>query len=411
MMNRIIGAIACIVVLLACESSPEPEVILGDVDEAIAETKECDCGKIEMVGDFKNGLARVDAGDCVYYVNEDAELAIQDTFYSAKDFWGIYAAVQMQGDDKAAYSIIDTSGKVILDIQQNYDNLNVDWEGNYVRFSKGEIGSDKEGVMDLTGKIIIPLQEDDIYIHGDLAMLDKDMKHTTIYDLKSGEKIAEYDGQELGSSEGFVVISNTHEFFYLDSTGQRVFGPYSSWAGEFSEGLAKVCHYGQVGFIDRTGELVIPYQYDLDNFSAVNNVFKDGLCAMSKDDELGEEKIGFIDRTGKMVIPQIYDDADDFENGYAKVELDGKNGLIDTKGNLVMICDFNYFWILGEGLYAAYENGANVIFDNENRKSSITFDMIPDSYNGKVVGVIDGELVSMTLDSLRDNIANNVFDL
>jgi DNA-binding transcriptional regulator/RsmH inhibitor MraZ len=48
------------------------------------------------------------------------------------------------------------------------------------------------------------------------------------------------------------------------------------------------------------------------------------------------DKWGYIDKKGRMVIPPVYDDVQPFsENVQAMVEVNGKHGYIDTKGDIV----------------------------------------------------------------------------
>src|SRR5438445_13333722 len=42
-----------------------------------------------------------------------------------------------------------------------------------------------------------------------------------------------------------------------------------------------------------------------------------------------EGKFGYIDKTGKVVIPLTYDEAYDFREGLARVEINGKTGFVD----------------------------------------------------------------------------------
>lgn len=46
----------------------------------------------------------------------------------------------------------------------------------------------------------------------------------------------------------------------------------------------------------------------------------------------GEEKRGFINHSGELVIPYNYDYADDFSEGLAVVIQDGKWGFVDKQG-------------------------------------------------------------------------------
>jgi hypothetical protein len=47
-----------------------------------------------------------------------------------------------------------------------------------------------------------------------------------------------------------------------------------------------------------------------------------------------EDKLGFIDKTGKMVIPPQYGSATAFSEWLAPVKLDGKWGFIDKSGKM-----------------------------------------------------------------------------
>ncbi len=57
--------------------------------------------------------------------------------------------------------------------------------------------------------------------------------------------------------------------------------------------------------------------------------FKEGLAVVG----IQGRGYGYIDTTGKIVIPAIYENADEFNNGKAKVKKDSKWYFIDTSGN------------------------------------------------------------------------------
>ena len=52
------------------------------------------------------------------------------------------------------------------------------------------------------------------------------------------------------------------------------------------------------------------------------------------------KKFGFIDRSGREIIPPAYDNARDFMNGMAAVQVAGKWGYIDKSGKLVIPAQF-----------------------------------------------------------------------
>lgn len=81
---------------------------------------------------------------------------------------------------------------------------------------------------------------------------------------------------------------------------------------------------GKWGFIDNTGTVVIPFEYD-GAFS-----FSEGLASVEKDG-----KYGFIDNTGTVVIPFEYDDALPFSEGLAYVEESKEGFYINKQGERV----------------------------------------------------------------------------
>ena len=83
------------------------------------------------------------------------------------------------------------------------------------------------------------------------------------------------------------------------------------------------------GYINLDGELVIPLQYR----SAKD--FSEGLAAVENDKGL----VGYIDTQGNLAIPFRYIDGQPFKNGRAVVRANihgGPYGVIDTKGNWIL---------------------------------------------------------------------------
>ena len=117
----------------------------------------------------------------------------------------------------------------------------------------------------------------------------------------------------------------------------------------FSEGLASVAvgrsgsmYNLKYGYIDMTGELVIPAQYDY----ALD--FCGGLAAVY----IQKSGWGFIDKTGELVIPLMYESALNFSGGLAAVCLDGKWGYIDAAGEVVIPFEYRYATPFIDGLAA-----------------------------------------------------------
>lgn len=108
---------------------------------------------------------------------------------------------------------------------------------------------------------------------------------------------------------------------------------------EFSEGMCPVVNDDKkVGFVNETGELVIPCKY------ACSLDFREGLCRVQDAETLMN---GYINKIGETVIPFIYRKAGDFKNGLAIVrDNSGYYGAINQKNEVVY--PFKYDW---EDLY------------------------------------------------------------
>ena len=72
--------------------------------------------------------------------------------------------------------------------------------------------------------------------------------------------------------------------------------------------MASIYQDGKWGYINTSGELVIPLQFEL------ARPFSEGLAAVKQDG-----KWGFIDQTGKVMISPQYDYVLNFQDGLAVV--------------------------------------------------------------------------------------------
>ncbi len=125
---------------------------------------------------------------------------------------------------------------------------------------------------------------------------------------------------------GLVVFKRDGKKGMMDSTGKELFyAAYDDFSSGFLDGRAWVSKGGKYGFIDKTGKLVIPAQYE------VVNGFSEGLAKVRS-----EGKCGFIGLNGEVVIPLIYTDAQSFESGIAWVKDENNQTFyIDKKGKKV----------------------------------------------------------------------------
>lgn len=127
-------------------------------------------------------------------------------------------------------------------------------------------------------------------------------------------------------------------------------------------GLAKVRKYVgkhlQIGYIDNSGNEVIPCKYD-DGGEATN----DGLIRVKKGN-----KWGYIDTTGTLTIEYQFKNAKDFSEGFAVVQIGKKYGYINRTGEIVISPMYDGAWSFANG-YAAVRIGDDWFFINNKGKN------------------------------------------
>ena len=164
---------------------------------------------------------------------------------------------------------------------------------------------------------------------------------------KESERIAEEDFSPF--REGLTRVEKNRKWGFIDKTGKVVIAFNYDDAKDFSEGLAAVKLNGKWGFIDKTDKVVIPFKYK------DANQFSEGLAPVRFIDKNDWKKLvastvlftplvyssillvgvwGYIDKTDKVIIPFKYVVAEPFSEGRAKVaKLNFKRGTIDKQGN------------------------------------------------------------------------------
>ena len=111
---------------------------------------------------------------------------------------------------------------------------------------------------------------------------------------------------------------------YIDRTGNVIFKlPLGSGnGGAFSDGLAAITFKsGLIGYIDRSGKIVIPPKFrDSQELDGAEN-FSEGLAAFTSPlvDSQGRDVFGYIDKSGKIAIPAKFVKVGNFHSGVALV--------------------------------------------------------------------------------------------
>ncbi|MBP6688102.1 MAG: WG repeat-containing protein [Lacibacter sp.] len=120
---------------------------------------------------------------------------------------------------------------------------------------------------------------------------------------------------------------------------EKLKGQYDNvW--DVAEGFGAVLKDGKWGFVDTSGKLVIPLQFE--NPSQ----FKQGFATVKK-----EGKMGIINKTGKVLVDFLYDYIGDYNDGlFSARDFKSKYGFIDSANNVLIPFDYdevNISWFSG----------------------------------------------------------------
>ena len=238
-----------------------------------------------------------------YFIDKTGAVVLED----AKDNDSFCDGLsKITRDGKTGF--VDKNGREVIPCK--YDAARQFCEGMAIVYEEHLLPEDEQteendfystkGVIDKSGREVVPCGKyDDVEeYHEGFARVKKDDRYGFVD--KMGREVipCEYDWA-TGFHDGLALVQKNGEECYIDKDRREVIklaelGILSAW--EFSEGLAAViCEPGgKRGYINKAGQLVIPYKYD------EANAFHDGLAKV-KENLTG----GFIDKTGQMVLPRM----------------------------------------------------------------------------------------------------------
>jgi WG containing repeat len=143
---------------------------------------------------------------------------------------------------------------------------------------------------------------------------------------------------------------------YIDKTGRVVIPLQYQQAQPFSEGLAAVRKDDKFGFIDRTGRVVIDFQFGW------VQPFQDGRSVVSTGHVGGRTTWAIIDPDGRITAVPNAQSIRPFREGRAVITISDignkqKAGVIDPSGRLVIGPEYDQILSFSEGLAAGRRNG------------------------------------------------------
>lgn len=269
--------------------------------------------------DARAGIAMVEIGDEIGYMNLQGETLIEPRYYRAQMFVGDYAAVALEldlGDDNrdsmgttTCWGVIDRQGREIIPF--DYDMVEVSENGLFHVRLNG-----KSGFMNADGEAVT------------------EMKYTTANPFVGG----------------YAPVA-----MQIELTRKQQ---------DSSEPVAYIW-----GAIDESGREAISCQYDS------LQICENGLALVSLN-----EKYGYLRMDGSWMAEIQYDRAQPFVGSYAAVavylpETEGASGrllgwgVIDAEGNVILPMEYSDLTIREDGAIEALAPGGRRLFEIQNGRT------------------------------------------
>jgi len=174
-----------------------------------------------------------------------------------------------------------------------------------------------------------------------------------------------------------VCVKDEGTYGYMNKSGELIIDFQFDYGSKFLNGLATVEVNGEWFVINRSGKNVLN-----DRFSSVK-VNSNGLIIYSDN-----FKFGVLDKQGNVVVQALYDYIGDYSDGLAVVELNGKYGYINESGQLIVNRDYDlaHKFTNNIGLVKKNDRYAFINTKGENVTEFIFDDAYPFMNNLAIVG-------------------------
>ena len=252
---------------------------------------------------YNEGVAAVLQEDKVSYITQSGDKAFEREFstYSPFDRFSLFAGDFHEGlanafiytHEKLVCGFIDKTGEFVIKPE-------FDWLGNQYRF----------------------------FSDGVAIIRNDDNRHYGILDREGNyfeNRRFDYSDRYFEKGIDGIRFRYGRKFGLIDKKANIIVEPIYEEIRYYTENYLLVKLDGRWKLIDRLDNRIQDYP-DVEFMSK----FIDGLALVSYN-----KLFGFIDITGQFVIEPTLTNAQRFSDGVAQVEIDGKWGLINTKGEKI----------------------------------------------------------------------------
>lgn len=330
-----------------------------------------------------------DYEEACYFYHDISEDPFWGDNYNVFQFYEGLASVRLK-DDKSKWGFINNFGKEIARFE--YLKCKPFAEGLAAVLIKKDKYSDAWGYINNSGKVVIPAKYEEAGIFSEgFAAIKTNGKYG--YINKQGIMVIpnEYDKAD-SFSEGYAVVKKNGKYGFINKLGKLIIPCKYDIASSFSDGLAAVGFNKNYGFINKQGVVIISldkYEYGWlgpgrfkNGYAEVaiksghgtiwidkkgNNITKSDMAVASPQKSIydgiyvyqSSGKQGLKKLDGTIILSPTYDSFHKYQNGYFSVKNNGKYGVIDKSGKMVVPCKYGYIWDMSEDMFVVKnEEGA-----------------------------------------------------
>lgn len=209
-------------------------------------------------------------------------------------------------DQNSIYKVVDQNDNIIIDNDYNYIEYLFD---DYFIVTRDL----KNGIIDSSGKSIIELKYDNIFLMNDTDIVIMELNETTeLYD-KNLQQITSMQNaliETLKDNKQYLVIYSENDMQYIEKSGK---------------------------------------------LATSQQVYENNTLFSKKINQ----KWGFVNENGELVIQNEYELVTDFNKyGYAGIKKDGKWGIINLKGEIICEPQYTLNWEMPEFIGKYYRINA-----------------------------------------------------
>lgn len=278
------------------------------------------------------------------------------------------------GKTQSRFGVMDTHGDVLVP-ERKFDQVFCP-SGGVALVSKFRKKKDEQGYYNVESGYLKTFSDDEqlfSYVDG-LGKVQNKKNRSAYFVDRSGNRVTDVYRMAFNFEDGLCIVQDeaSGKFGVIGTDGKDVLPfEYDNVKTYFKEGYLGVCQAGKWGFVDRAGKVVIPLTY-----ANVTNFGYGWACVQDQ-----KQRWGMIDKDNRVVLPVVwnnlkmieeanpayiwgkdgdfwycynmkskklaftegFEDAANFKDGFAYVKQDGKYGMINEAGGLVVPCKMDSF--------------------------------------------------------------------